>query len=199
MDTTFSLNNIDLIKLVFSTGIITTILNQGISSFREARKEKAGNENSRQYSSIRISVALEKYAIKCFDNITKTNLCYVTNGELGETFSEIPNFEKFSDDISWRLIDLNLCTLILTLENEIKISNSKCNGDLVKYECGCDDYMSEMIDLYSKEVGKCGYMALSYAIQLRKHYKLPTLESSEVYMKTLKKYYDLCTKDKIGK
>lgn len=195
MDTIFSFINLETLKLVFGTGIFTVLLNQSINWLRESAKAKRENKKSKQYSSIRISVVLEKYAIKCFNNISETNLYHETAGHMGKAHEHMPIQEKFSDDIDWKKIDVNLCASILTLENEIEISKQQIK---TTYDCGL--YCSEdMYKPYCIEVGKCGYMALSYAMQLRKISNLLEFEPPSGEIKTLKNLYDLWLKDKTEK
>lgn len=187
-----TLNGWDIFKLALSTGVVTAIINQGISWFRDYKKDKIANSRIASYSALRLAVDLETYAIACSDAISDIELFKSSGGYAGKEHTNIPILAKFPDDIDWKMILPSESARVLTFINELVIAQKainfcyEVNSDCVPYEC-------------NNQMGICGYRAWLIASDLRKQYKFPAFTPEKISWdieKFLKTHHDLAIEKK---
>lgn len=148
------------------TGVTASIL----TSWFALHKDKTEKKQKAIYAAMRVAVILESFAMKCAKAIDDDSSFFASSGHIGGSYSKIPELEKFPDDINWSVMsNYSLSGKILGLINEINHSQWKISNYFDVY----DGPMDGEPELLWNETGRCAYLALTYATELRRAYDLP--------------------------
>lgn len=187
----------DILKLALGSGVIAAIVNQGITWFMGWKKESQANKRLRIYSALRIATLLEAFAINCRKGVADAAVFSETNGDGGIVRSQMPELEKYPQDVEWKIIDSKLCASVLSIPNEVNLCQMTIDhwldeGQFDDHSGAFDEHQRFMIGTYIRETAKCGLRAWEMAKEIRKKYKLPTFDPKEISgheMEDLKDYY----------
>lgn len=179
-----AMNAGDIVKIALGSGVVAAVVSKGMELYFGGRKEKENEERLRRYSAIRIAVELERFAVRC-DEVADEVDNYIRTSEdedlkLGKAHSQIPRLGNFSEDIDWKLIEVDLCAKILTFRNEIELCQKTINGwwEVCEFERFNHAVLSES--------AKCGYQSWELARRIRGEYQLPPFDPEKFAMTTMK-------------
>lgn len=155
-----------LLTLAATTGVVTALLNQGLSWLRDWRASSEKRKANARYLALRVAVLLEAYADTCSDVAGEIDLHESSRGHGGKQITELPKVPDYpADDDSWRLVAPDLLDRCLSFPNKVAASQKVVDsvhiwgdrGDLVQ-QC-----MEECVDR--------GLEAWNLAADLRKRYR----------------------------
>lgn len=151
---------IELAKIVF-TGALAAALTVGLTWIKEIWAAK----KVRIYSSMRVAVTLESFALGCSETLSEYSLreAQGPTGDKGAvSIPSLPPFPPFPGDIDWKSISSRLMAEALTMKNDVELSAAKSISFL---EAVADD---EEIALFAVEkIAEKGLAALDIAERLR--------------------------------
>lgn len=187
----------DIVKLALGSGVIAAIVNQVITWFIGWKKELQENTRLRNYSALRIATLLEAFAINCRKGVAEADLFIETNGAGGKFESQMPELEKYPQDVEWKIIDPKLCASVLSVPNEVALCQMTIDHwiDEGQFDDHAGVFTEDqifVISIYIRETAKCGWWAWEIAKEARKKYELPIFEPKEISgheLKDLKNYY----------
>lgn len=184
--TSSALGGWDIIKLVISTGVVTTIINQGVSWFRDSRKDTKANAKIANYSALCLAVELEAFSIACADAISASHMASNSEGYAGRQHTKVPDLQSFPKDIDWKILDPSISAKILTFRNELTLAHQAI---VFWYDVASECVPNECL----KQLGLCGYRAWMMAAELRERYNIPCFDPKILSWDVetlLKKEYD---------
>lgn len=145
---------LQILSMGFTSAIVGSLLTWGITSFSKRREEI----RQADYSAIRLSVDLDKFAYACADDISET---ISENRGRPINTSNVPVLE-FADTIAWISLDLPLVQRALSIQSDRR----KVAYYLTGKDCDPDDLVEESIN----QVSIIGYRAHQLAEDVRKKY-----------------------------
>lgn len=162
----------DIAKLALSAGLVTAIANNFLVWLRDSRKDSKISSREATYSSIRISVILDEFAIKCAEIISDNDMYSRSGGHAGAPHGKLPSLAEYPGDIDWKSLDPTLTARVLSIPNELSLSEGTIkfweDVDRETVSTACDD-----------QAGKCGYRAWKLAEDIRRRYKLPAFDPKQ--------------------
>ena len=186
--TAVSLPWLEVAKLALSTGIVASIVTQGLAWAIDRWKTKHDAETEATYLAARIAVTLESFAIKCANQIGDNDMFRMSDGHAGRAHGKLPEMDDFPSKANWTVLDPSLLARSLSMQNELNLSDRA-----IAFWFDVDPDPALVRNACDGQAGTCGYRAWKLAGDLRGRYKLPDFSSdhfSRDTVKMLKKYHD---------
>lgn len=157
--------------------IVGFILNFVKDVWQRKREQKKEIE----FISIRLSYALDKFLIGCFDVVYDEGLYQGQTDKNGYRFiqSKTPEFSPDEIDINWKLLPSKLLYEILNFPNEIDSSNHLISGAF-EYAASPPDF-EEGFEERQYEYAQLGIKSFEFISELRNIGGLPVKEYEEWY------------------
>ncbi len=157
--------------IALSSGVIAASLGQWIQSYRESR----GRKRDSTYLAIRVAVVLEKFAADCAHNISAFQADKKSGGRVGFESDSLPDLPPYPDNLSWPLVDPELCERVFSFRNELILLERNL-ATMSEIEPGA------VTQLCYEYAGKVGRQAWYLAKSLRKHHGVRPLELGSASM-----------------
>jgi hypothetical protein len=163
----------DVVQLALSTGVVTTIINQGVSYLREWQKDRKATNRGASYTALRLSIIMESFALACANSISQQALYHDSGGSAGSLYGKLPMLGDFPVDAEWKALNQALAARALALPIEI----SGANDGIASFTemVGPDDNAQ----FFGEQSSKVGLRAWKLALDMRKEYRLPALDLNE--------------------
>jgi hypothetical protein len=114
----------DILKLAGTTGILTTLLNQGAGWLREWLTNKSRKESEAIYLAMRLAVILEGFVIECWHRAWH-NESQLAVGNMRLDY-DLPALASYPQDSDWKSLDPKLAGQVLSFPNEVTSANRSC-------------------------------------------------------------------------
>ncbi len=161
------LDLITLLTFAGTTGLLTTLLNQGVGWCREAWSASRRRKSLAGYHALRLAVILESYAYACSEFLTdNANAEHAPGNEFPDWSTQLPTLEPYPDDSEgWRAINLQLAARLLDLRNKAAGSQSIIRATATYA-------IDDLGDVLDREAGSRGLEAWKLAQALREGHRL---------------------------
>lgn len=100
-------------------GVVSVMLTQLISIIRD----RFTSRRNTLYGALRVAIVLERYAHACHSHIMTTEGDLDAGAE-GKSYN-IPDIDKYPEDVEWKYINTELANDALSVVNEISKTQSK--------------------------------------------------------------------------
>jgi hypothetical protein len=163
-------NGWEVLRLALAAGVVTTLLNLGVTWWREGRKERRSTEQAARYLAMRVAVTLEAFVAETASRVAGNQLHISSEGYAGTSHDELADLDKYPEDADWRSLDPALAERALTLRNEHRWTRQNIAYE-AEFEPGRPS--SEIRD---EEGATLALRAWALAVSLRKHYGIRALD-----------------------
>ena len=154
---------------IFLTGVTAAIINQLLGWLKDNRREKAKVEVGRRYTALRLAVALERFAIRCADQIaaveSEVRQAHM-NSIAPDCHSIIFPSLHASEESDLRWISTDLVSEILAVPPQIDFSKGAIDW---AWESGAPDDMAEEFQL---QLARRGLECWEIALRVRREYQI---------------------------
>ena len=167
-----SLDLTQYIGIVLGSGVVSAVITQLITWYREHRKDKNLLKINSQLSAICAIGRLEEYAIACYRVIDKN---FRLTQELGEHEAdgqhdlEFPKYPEF-DANDLRYLSKEVVTNLLTHSSHLSLTVEYLKAHW-EHDIG-----PEFVERFNNQVGYFGFWAWTLAQELRTTHQLPALQ-----------------------
>jgi hypothetical protein len=114
----------EVLTMAATTGIFTTLLNQGVSWLREWWTNKSRKKSEAIYLALRLAALLEEFVVKCVYRAWHDD-ADLTEGAI-ELDYNLPTLACYPQDSDWKSLDPELAGQILSFPNEITSARMAC-------------------------------------------------------------------------
>jgi hypothetical protein len=154
----------EVLTMAATTGVLTTLLNQGVALLREWWTDKHRKKSEAIYLAMRLATVLEEFVVKCVYRAWHDD-ADLTEGAIELDYS-LPTLACYPHDSDWKSLDSKLAEQILSFPNEITSARMACEFQ----------GMREGNKVASaRETVAAGIKAWRLAQDLRKRYDLGTI------------------------
>lgn len=152
---------VNVLKVAATTGVLTTLLNQGVGLLREWWINKNRKKSEATYLAMRLAVILEEFAVKCAYTMQHGEADY-KEGAVEFSYN-LPTLAPYPQESDWKSLDHKLAAQIMSFPNEISAAEMSC-----EFQRRHEGYLFGSSD----ETIVAGAKACRLAQSLRKKYSL---------------------------
>ena len=110
----------DIAKLALGAGILTAVLNHGVTWLRDRLSIK----QTARYLALRVAVTLESFATECSQLVVESELSLHSDGHAGQSRTVLPQLGEYPGDANWAALAPGLASRALSFRNEIQMAQS---------------------------------------------------------------------------
>lgn len=114
----------EVLTMAATTGVFTTLLNQGVAWLREWWTDKHRKKSEAIYLAMRLAAILEEFVVKCVYRAWHDD-ADLREGVIKLDYS-LPMLACYPNDLDWKFLDPKLAEQILSFPNELTSARMAC-------------------------------------------------------------------------